>query len=128
MDDTRMVIDTTIFVEHLRKKNKLNSELAKLPNNSILFVSSVTVFELLTGATDSEKKFDIEEVLSDVFIIEFDRSVAERAAKIYRNLKGKNLMIEFRDIFIAATALTHNLPIKTLNTKHFNRIDGLELL
>lgn len=123
-----MVIDTTIFVEHLRKKNKLNSELAKLPNNSILFVSSVTVFELLTGATDSEKKFDIEEVLSDVFIIEFDRSVAERAAKIYRNLKGKNLMIEFRDIFIAATALTHNLPIKTLNTKHFNRIDGLELL
>ena len=128
MDDTRMVIDTTIFVEHLRKKNKLNSELAKLPNNSILFVSSVTVFELLTGATDSEKKFDVEEVLSDVFIIEFDRSVAERAAKIYRNLKGKNLMIEFRDIFIAATALTHNLPIKTLNTKHFNRIDGLELL
>jgi predicted nucleic acid-binding protein len=123
-----MVIDTTIFVEHLRKKNKLNSELAKLPNNSILFVSSVTVFELLTGATDSEKKFDVEEVLSDVFIIEFDRSVAERAAKIYRNLKGKNLMIEFRDIFIAATALTHNLPIKTLNTKHFNRIDGLELL
>ena len=128
MDDTRMVIDTTIFVEHLRKKNKLNSELAKLPNNSILFVSSVTVFELLTGATDSEKKFDVEEVLSDVFIIEFDRSVAERAAKIYRNLKGKNLMIEFRDIFIAATALTHNLPIKTLSTKHFNRIDGLELL
>jgi len=128
MDDTRTVIDTTIFVEHLRKKNKLNSELAKLPNNSILFVSSVTVFELLTGATDSEKKFDVEEVLSDVFIIEFDRSVAERAAKIYRNLKGKNLMIEFRDIFIAATALTHNLPIKTLNTKHFNRIDGLELL
>ena len=128
MDDTRMVIDTTIFVEHLRKKNKLNSELAKLPNNSILFVSSVTVFELLTGATDSEKKFDVEEVLSDVFIIKFDRSVAERAAKIYRNLKGKNLMIEFRDIFIAATALTHNLPIKTLNTKHFNRIDGLELL
>jgi len=123
-----MVIDTTIFVEHLRKKNKLNSELAKLPNNSILFVSSVTVFELLTGATDSEKKFDVEEVLSDVFIIKFDRSVAERAAKIYRNLKGKNLMIEFRDIFIAATALTHNLPIKTLNTKHFNRIDGLELL
>lgn len=128
MDNTRMVIDTTVFIEHLRKKNKLNSVLSKLPNNSILVASSVTVFELLIGATTPDKKFDVDEVLSGVSIIEIDRHVAKRAAEIYLDLRSRNMLIEFRDIFIAATAFTHNLPIKTLNIKHFSRIEGLEIL
>jgi tRNA(fMet)-specific endonuclease VapC len=31
-------------------------------------------------------------------------------------------MIEFRDIFIAATAIVNEMPVKTLNLKHFQRI------
>lgn len=128
MGSTRMVIDTTTFIEHLRKKNKSSSELSKIPNDSILFVSAVTVFELLMGASDPQKKVDVDEILSSILIIDLDKQVAEKAAEIYRELKKKNLLIEFRDIFIAATALTHNLPIKTLNLKHFGRIEGLELV
>ncbi len=37
-------------------------------------------------------------------------------------------MIEFRDIFIAATCMVHELPIVTLNKKHFKCIDGLKIL
>ncbi len=37
-------------------------------------------------------------------------------------------MIEFRDIFIGATAIVHNLPLKTTNTKHFERIKELEII
>lgn len=37
-------------------------------------------------------------------------------------------MIDIADLFIGATALTHNLPIATLNIKHFNRIKGLEII
>ena len=36
-------------------------------------------------------------------------------------------MIEFRDIFIAATCIENNLPIVTLNKKHFERIAGLDI-
>lgn len=128
MESTRMVIDTSIFIEHLRKKNKANSRLSMIPDTSLLFVSSITVFELLMGANDSQKKTDVDELLSGVFIIEFDKQIAEKSAEIYRDLKKKNLLIEFRDIFIAATALVHNVPVKTLNFKHFNRVDGLEIL
>lgn len=35
-------------------------------------------------------------------------------------------MIDLADILIGATAPTHNIPIATLNDKHFNRIKGLE--
>ncbi len=37
-------------------------------------------------------------------------------------------MIEFRDIFIAATCLVYELPILTFNKRHFKRIKGLEIL
>ncbi|MCF2491295.1 hypothetical protein L0659_24190 [Dyadobacter sp. CY347] len=50
-----------------------------------------------------------------------------KAAEIYHNLRRRNSLIEFRDIFIAATALTFQLPIKTLNQGHFQRIENLEL-
>lgn len=37
-------------------------------------------------------------------------------------------MIEFRDIFIAATCIVNGLPIVTLNKKHFKRIAGLKII
>ena len=37
-------------------------------------------------------------------------------------------MIDLADILIGATALTYNIPIATLNGKHFNRIKGLEIM
>jgi tRNA(fMet)-specific endonuclease VapC len=37
-------------------------------------------------------------------------------------------MIDLADILIGATAITHNIPIATLNEKHFNRIKALEII
>jgi predicted nucleic acid-binding protein len=37
-------------------------------------------------------------------------------------------MVDFRDIPIAATAIEHQMPLKTLNTKHFVHIPDLELV
>lgn len=38
------------------------------------------------------------------------------------DLRIRGAMIELTDIFIAATALVNNLPIKTLNIRHFERV------
>jgi predicted nucleic acid-binding protein len=37
-------------------------------------------------------------------------------------------MIDLADILIGATALTHDIPLATLNRKHFERIKGLEII
>ncbi|MHB1687407.1 MAG: hypothetical protein ACYCVH_08535 [Ignavibacteriaceae bacterium] len=37
-------------------------------------------------------------------------------------------MIEYRDIFIAATAIKLGYTLATLNTKHFDRISLLSIL
>jgi len=36
-------------------------------------------------------------------------------------------MIDLADILIGATAVTHNIPIATLNVKHFERIKDLKI-
>jgi predicted nucleic acid-binding protein len=40
----------------------------------------------------------------------------------------KNTLIEFRDILIASSSIAHNIPLATLNLKHFERIDDLNIL
>jgi tRNA(fMet)-specific endonuclease VapC len=43
-------------------------------------------------------------------------------------LKRKRKQIDIADLFIAATALSNNLPFATLNLKHFERIDNLQIV
>jgi len=61
-------------------------------------------------------------------VLSFDNACAGTAAFIYATLKANNQLIGAEDILIAATALTHNLPLATINTKHFSRVDNLRLI
>jgi tRNA(fMet)-specific endonuclease VapC len=123
-----MVIDTSIFVEYLRSKDRTNTALAKLPTETVLYVSSITAFELYSGATDIKKRQDIDTLLQGVFILPLNTDIAKNAGFIYQDLRRRGNMIEVTDILIAATALENDLPIKTLNTNHFQRIPGLVIL
>jgi predicted nucleic acid-binding protein len=122
-----MVVDTSIFIEYLRAKDKKKSQLFSIPDSTQLYISSVTMYELLMGATDENKQKDIKLLTEDLPVLPFDESVSRKAAEIYHQLRLENNMIEFRDIFIAATCLVFELPLITLNKKHFQRIKGLNV-
>jgi len=47
------------------------------------------------------------------------------AADLSAHLERKGQPIESADIFIAATALAHNLILVTRNQRHFERVPGL---
>jgi tRNA(fMet)-specific endonuclease VapC len=123
-----MVIDTGIFIEHLRAKDKSSTILFGLADETELFISAVSLYELYMGATSKEKMQDIINLTSDLTILPFTDEIALKAGQIYHQLRASNQLIEFRDIFIAATCLVFNLPIATLNKKHFRRIDSLKIL
>jgi len=123
-----MVADTGIFIEHLRAKDKLSTTLYKIADSAEIFLSAVTLYELHIGATTPKKKEDVTVITESFTILPFTDDVARKAAVIYHVLRTRNQMIEFRDIFIAATCLVHDLPIVTLNKKHFKRIDDLKML
>lgn len=123
-----ILVDSTIFIEYLRSRTRANTALANLPADSILYTSSVTVFELFSGATDADKRHAVQTLLQDLLILPINFESAIHAGEIYRSLRSRGLMIEIPDILIAATAITNKLPHKTLNTRHFERVEGLQLL
>ena len=123
-----MVIDTGIFIDYLRAGNKDKTTLQNLPDNTDVFVSSVTLYELYMGATSTEKWKDVELLTNGLPVLPISKQVAERAGMIYQELRRSNEMIEFRDIFIAALAMVHGLPVLSRNRKHFRRIKGLMLV
>lgn len=125
MASSQMVVDSSIFIEFLRASDKTKTTLYQLPDDTELFLSVVTLYELLMGATDEVKKRDVKLLTEPLILLPFTKPVAEKSAEIYHNIRQRNKMIEFRDIFIGATALAHRLPVLTKNTKHFERIDGL---
>lgn len=122
-----MVIDTSIFIDYLRAKDKRETQLFKIPENQSIYLSAVTFYELLMGATTPEKLDDINNITFGISILSFNEKVAEEAGKIYHKLRNSNKLIEFRDIFIAATCIVNDLPILTKNKKHFSRIVALEI-
>jgi tRNA(fMet)-specific endonuclease VapC len=127
MESSGVVVDTSIFIEYLRARDKKNTDLYKIPNNSIIYISAVTLYELLMGATSKQKREDVDLLTEEVIVLPFDREVSLKASEIYHDLRSSNKMIEFRDIFIAATCLVYNLSILTTNVSHFQRIKELRI-
>ena len=123
-----MVVDTSVFIEFLRATKKDKTLLYKIADDSKLYVSTVTLFEFFAGATNHSKWMDIKLLTEDLILLPLTVDVSQYAAKIFQKLRLENQIIEFRDIFIGATAIANKLPILTLNKKHFSRIADLEII
>lgn len=120
-----MVIDTSVFIEFFRAKDKSKTALAQLPAGTATFVSAISIFELFVGANTPEKVHITQQLLKGVAVLPFDEEVAKLAGRLFDDLQRSGQMLEFRDVMIAATAIHHNLPVKTLNVRHFSRISGV---
>lgn len=59
MEHRKVLADTSIVIDHLRKSNKNASVLFRSIDNYELSISAVSIFELYAGATDERKKTDI---------------------------------------------------------------------
>ena len=95
-----MVVDTSIFIDFLRKKDKTKTVLYSISEDSHLAISVITLYELIMGATNMAKQRDVELLTSGLQILPFNQEVAKRAGGIYHHLRKENSIIEFRDIFL----------------------------
>jgi len=81
------MIDSTILIDYFRKTDKNNSRLVShFKNYDQLYISSVTEFEVINGASPSNLKF-WDQMLSRFTILNFDSTVARQAVKIVHLLK-----------------------------------------
>ena len=128
MADKIILVDTSILIDYYRKTDKNNSTWVALVRQGYSFViSAITKYEIYSGATPTQLTF-WDKVLQAMAVMSLDEVTADTAVNINNSLKKKRKQIDLADLFIAATAVTHNLPLATLNKKHFNRIDDLSLV
>lgn len=124
---TEFLVDTTLLVAHIRQKQS-----ALLPKAVLRYgrpaVSAMVVFELEVGGIEAGRHLEFFNFFGTIHIYPLDNDVLLQAAEIHVALKRKNQVIGLADTMIAATARVHQLPLLTLNTKHFQRVAGIQLL
>ena len=96
---------------------------------------SITASELLHGwerAKDSKIKAKrgafVEGLLSKLAIVPFGLEEARRHARLWAGLEAQGQVIGSHDLMIAATAVSLNFSLATLNRKEFKRVPGLSLI
>jgi predicted nucleic acid-binding protein len=61
-------------------------------------------------------------------VIGWSREVSWQYGEIYRELRGRGDLIGSHDLWIAATAIVHGLPLVTGNLDEFRRVPNLEVI
>jgi len=128
MADKVILVDTSILIDYYRKTDKEKSIWINLVRQGYSFsVSAVTKYEIYAGSTPNQVAF-WDSIFQAITVMPLDEVSVDTAVTVNSSLKRKRKQIDLADLFIAATAIAHNLSFVTLNRKHFDRIDTLKLI
>lgn len=128
MGKQTVMIDSCILIDYFRKADKSKSAWFQLINSGFDLAMSVIVkYEVYAGATPQQINF-WKDTLSDVLILPLEEHCVDEAVVINAQLKLDRKQIGIADLLIAATAVSNKMPLATLNKRHFERINMLELI
>lgn len=124
-------LDTDILVAILRGNTDAKQTGIILDEEGGAYTTVISAYEILFGAKISENKKenieDTKKLLSKLDIIDMNYDSAEKASDIHAKLHEEGKIIDARDIFIAAIALSRGCELITRNEKDFSRIKGLKI-
>lgn len=123
-----LLLDSSILIEFFRKRNKAKSIFFRLTNDYRFSISVITSFEFQIGIKSERQQREYEILRQHVQILSIDSACIDQAVALYSHLIAQNAKIELADLLIGASAVRYQLPLATLNQKHFTRIPNLGLL
>ena len=123
------LIDTDICVFRIRGCDKLEAKFDDLDETNT-FVSEITIAELRFGAERGNRKNE-QHGLIDLMCEQFTVLPITGAIRLFASEKARlwnaGTKMEDFDLLIGATAVCHELVLVTNNTKHFERMQLLQL-
>lgn len=123
----KYILDTNIVIRIFAKDKHV---LRKIESSKEVFVPSIVIGELCYGAYKSikigENLSKIEQLKRDTPILYCTYEIAQEYGKIKAELKKAGTPIPENDIWIAAFARHHGLPLST-NDHHFENVNDLKL-
>jgi len=126
----KYLLDTDICVYWLKKDDRIEQNVISVGLENIA-ISFITLSELYYGAHKSqyikENLAAISLLTGKVSVIDSNEQICARFGKLKVFLEKQGMIIDDADLFIAACALTTGATLVTNNTRHFKRIEGLQL-
>lgn len=128
---TCYLLDTDIAIELLRGRNLQIAARLASTNREQVFLSTVTVAELLFGALRSrvpEQSLALcRQFCSSFQLVVLDYAASERSSVVRANLEAKGERIGAYDVLIAGIALARGCVLVTHNVREFGRITELRV-
>jgi len=127
----KYLIDTDWTIHYLNGKQSIVDRLTVLRKEG-LAISVISLAEVYEGVYYSLNPKSSQEGLSNflklVSILPDNDEIAKIFGKERGRLRKKGELIGDFDLLIASTAIHYNLTVLTNNRKHFNRVEGLEII
>ncbi|MBL0127803.1 MAG: type II toxin-antitoxin system VapC family toxin [Flavobacteriales bacterium] len=121
-----VLIDTSILIGRMRREPAAFLASDRVHGASFV-ICDVVLAEILAGARNrTEYERHHAELTSNFHILPFTMEVSQRFREILKHFAPEH-HVHLADHLIAATAMAHDLPLLTLNKKHFTPLKGLKL-
>jgi tRNA(fMet)-specific endonuclease VapC len=118
----KVILDTNIIIQLLRENPSVENEIDRLGFDSI-WISSISELEILFGMFKSEEKAT-KRLLRYFNKIYLDKDICKKANELMIEYRGRRPRLA--DCLIAATCLTYDYQLFTLNRKDFDYL-GVKL-
>ena len=131
-DVQNVLVDTDVFSFLMKPGDTRRTVYEPHVKGKRLCVSFVTVGELFYWAHarkwGQKKVDDLKARLRSVVIVPFDEKLCMMYAELKAKTSVKGTSVATSDLWIAACAVRHALPLASHNRKHFENIPGLVLI
>lgn len=122
----RFLLDTNIVIALFEDDPALN-----VHRSAEFLVPAIVAGELLFGVAKSKRRDDnlarLERFLAITSVLPCDLAVARQYGMVRYRLRVRGSPIPENDMWIAAVALAHDLPLVTRDG-HFNDVEGLTVV
>lgn len=126
-----LIVDTNFVISMVREAKKPEAGRAKAfleqHTEEQFFMPFTVAGELACGRSAADKQ-NWKRLCSPFALIPWTPDVLWQYGELYRHLQSVGNLIGTNDLWIAATALVHAMPLVTNNADEFRRVPGLEVL
>jgi len=121
----KYLVDTNIVIGYFNGDEPI---VAFLMRAKTVFLSAIVVGELYFGAAKSGRPAAnatmLDRFMADRAVLSRDREVGREYGQIKKALRVKGTPLPDNDIWIAASAIHHDLTLATRD-RHFQQVEGL---
>ena len=133
-----LILDSSVIIAAERKRQTIEEFLTSIGQRFgevEIAISAVTLAELVHGVARANtpevraaRRAFIDELKKHVPVHPISDSTAEIAGQISGEQAARGITLPADDLLIGASAIEQGYAVATLNTRHFRKIPGLQVL